>query len=710
MQNPRLALALFIVLVLAVVVIFWCLLRPETHPLLASLPLVVLTFLFTHLWHRRRRQARETLYQQLLRQLPIRLRIRDRRGRLLLDNRPHEQSGLVLQAHLPLERAEPPATLSPISRRAWQGLREVLASGERQEMGIELPASAEHGPQAYRQIFFPVFDGSQRITALGSLLIDESDLRNTANALRALTADLEHQVDARTRELLEAKENAERQAELQAEFMAHLSHEIRSPLSALIGLSHLARRSSRDARLDSYLDKLRKAAEHLLEIVNDVLDFSRLDAGRLPIAQVPFSPTELVWNVVDMISEGAREKGLTVGVELDAQVPSSLHGDPLRVSQILINLASNAVKFTSHGRIDFRMRLLEGGAERVRLRFEVEDSGVGIANEHLGLLFKPFSQLPGHAERSSGTGLGLAISARLASLMGGTLGVHSAPGKGSLFFLELQLRRASSAPAEEPAAAAGDTAQRRFAGHMVLLVDDDPLMREVSAELLQLLGLRVRMAADGQQALDCLRDEADIALVCMDLQMPVLDGLEATRRLRQSWPELPVIAMTGSTRDSDQQACRAVGMNDFLAKPVALDQLARVLERWLPTAPTPVPKAMRSLPLPDIHGLDQAAALERMLGNQPLYLRLLRRFLDENAALPEQLVERMAAGQRAEAADLMHRFKSLAATLGAVELQAQSGRLETVLQAGEDSAEALAAFEAEFRRLYPALRQALEHV
>jgi CheY-like chemotaxis protein/HPt (histidine-containing phosphotransfer) domain-containing protein len=411
-----------------------------------------------------------------------------------------------------------------------------------------------------------------------------------------------------------------------------------------------------------------------------------------------------------MIGEGAREKGLAIGVELDAQVPGSLHGDPLRVSQILINLASNAVKFTAHGRIDFRMRQLERDAERVRLRFEVEDSGMGIAADNLHLLFKPFSQLPGHAERSSGTGtgLGLAISARLASLMGGELGVRSAPGEGSLFFLELELRRCAGVPAE--AGSAGAAAQRRFAGHRVLLVDDDALMREVSAELLQLLGLEVCMAADGRQALECLRTEAGISLVCMDLQMPNMDGLEATRQLRREWPDLPVIAMTGSTRDSDRQACRAVGMNDFLAKPVALNQLMAVLERWLPEPEPETVAVAGDLPLPAIAGLDQAAALERMLDNRALYLRLLRRFLEETPSLPEQLREQLGAGHSGEAVEQLHRFKSLAATLGAVELQALSGRLEGVLQADGDPAEALAAFEAEFRRLYPALRKALEKV
>src|SRR5690606_8087741 len=250
----------------------------------------------------------------------------------------------------------------------------------------------------------------------------------------------------------------------QAEFMAHLSHEIRSPLGAVIGLSHLARRNARDPQLNGYLDKLRKAAEHLLEIVNDVLDFSRLDAGQMPIAQVPYSPTGLVWNVVDMVCESVREKGLALGVELDPRTPVSLCGDPLRLAQILINLAGNAVKFTARGRIDLRLVLLERRGETVRLRFEVEDTGVGTAAEDLPLLFMPFSQLSARTDHSSGSGLGLAISARLAGLMGGELGVRSTPGQGSLFFLELECPVCAARPEVSRGELLGERPLKRLAG------------------------------------------------------------------------------------------------------------------------------------------------------------------------------------------------------------------------------------------------------
>lgn len=704
MQNPWRAMAVLISLAVAGA------LHSESYSMLASLLLVLLTFVMTDRWHRRRRRANETLYRQLLRQLPIRLRIRTPEGRLLLDNRPYEQSVMELQKDLPLSREEPPDSLSPLSRRAWQGLRTVLSTGVRHETSIELSASEQGKALAYRQIFFPIVDTAERITALGSLLIDQSDLNASARALQMLTNDLENQVRERTWQLARAKESAERQAELQTEFMAHLSHEIRSPLSALVGLAHLASRSSRDSRLNDYLEKLRKAAEHLLDIVNDVLDFSRLDAGQLPIARVPFSPGELVWNVVDMIGESAREKGLAIGVELDSEAPTSLLGDPLRISQILINLASNAVKFTRHGRIDFRMRLLSSDEDTCRLRFEVEDSGPGIPADSVHLLFKPFSQLAAPGERQTGTGLGLAISARLAGLMGGQLNVHSEPGEGSLFFLELELARQTGAHPSEAPTPTREREPRRIAGQTVLVVDDDPLMREVSAELLHVLGLRVHLAADGLEALECLRREPSIALVCMDLQMPHLDGLETTRALRRTWPDLPVIAITGSTRDADRHACREAGMNDFLPKPVALPQLEAVLRRWLPELAEPIASARQALPLPDIPGLDQAAALERMLSNQALYLKMLRRFLDDNPALLEQLQALVEAGRLGDAAEQLHRFKSLAATLGAVELQARSARLEAVLQAGGEFSTELAAFEAEYRRLYPALREALAAV
>lgn len=700
---------LALIVVLAGAAALAVLLDTEVPALWIAPPVMLLTFLVTDFWHRRRHQRRETYYRQLLEHLPIRLRIRDLRGRVLTDNRPHERSP-VLQDDLPLDCMELPDTLPPLSRRAWQGLREVRAHGRRTEMSIELPAERAGEVLAYRQIFFPVFDGSRRVAALGSLLIDQSDLYATATALRALTDDLEDQVRERTFQLAKAKESAERQAELQAEFMTHLSHEIRSPLSALIGLAHLASRESRDARLNGYLEKMRKAATHLLDIVNDVLDFGRLDAGRLPVAQIPFSPNELVRNVIDMIGEAARDKGLSIGVELDEQIPNGLSGDPLRISQILINLASNAVKFTAQGRIDFRMLLLNRGSDGVRLRFEVQDTGAGIAAEDLPRLFKPFSQLSARTDRRSGSGLGLAISSRLASLMGGELGVRSTAGQGSLFFLELFCQESTEPPT---AVREGESAERplkSLAGHTVLLVDDDPLMREVTGELLQMLGLHVRVAADGQQALDCLATENGIALVFMDLQMPGLDGPEVTRRLRQRWPDLPVIAISGNTRESDRARCRSVGMNGFLVKPAGLEQLVDTLQRWLPSAPDPQPKATLEPPLPEIFGLDQSAALKRMLGNRSLYLRMLRRFLDENPITPLRLRQLLEDNRPAEAVELLHRFKSLAATLGAVELQALSERFETQVQAGDDHREALEAFATEHERLCSTLQRELERL
>lgn len=713
MQNVRFALVLAVLLTAAFALVLWCWARPDTHPLLAVLLAALLTFAFTYLWCRRRSRINESFYVQLLRHLPTRLRVRDTRGRLVLDNHPGARDAVVLRSNLPLDSDEAPGDLSPVSKRAWEGLREVRATGRRQDMRIELPAGDGRPARAYRQIFFPIRNTRRRIRALGSLLIDESDLHNTARALRALTDDLEAQVRERTRELARAKEAAEHQAELRAEFMAHLSHEIRSPLSVLIGLSHLARRHTRDPRLDGYLDKMRRASEHLLEIVNDVLDLSRLDAGRLPITQVPFKPGELVWNVVDMISESAREKGLAVGVELDEYLPASLHGDPLRLSQVLINLAGNAVKFTAEGRIDLRLRVLEQNNERVRLRFEVEDTGMGIASEDLPLLFQPFSQLAARVDRSSGSGLGLAISSRLATLMGGELGVRSAPGKGSLFYLDVSFRVAGQAGSEEESdPPVGERPFARFAGHTVLLVDDDPLIREVSSELLQSLGLRVRMAADGLQALHCLRSETDIDVVCMDLQMPHMDGLEATRQLRRSWPHLPVIAMTGNTREKVREECRAAGMSDFLAKPVTLEQLMMVLRRWLHDSPSAESEAAvapgQGQPLRDIPGLDQAAALERMLGNQALYVRMLRRCHEEYATLPADLRDMLESGRRDEATELLHRAKSMIATLGAVHLQALAVELEAALLAEREWSAELAAFEAEFTRLHSEVQEALE--
>ena len=677
------------------------------HPVIALIVAAFAQFSLLLLagYRQQRRQAgQDRLYRELLSNLPLRLRVRDCSGHVLIDNFTNEE-GLQLPEYLPLDQPEPPPGLSPISERAWRGLRQVLATGEPLEIAVEQEAPNRPDYRAYRQVFFPIHThaSGDTVGALGSLLIDETDLRRTTHALQALSEDLDGQVRQRTAQLASAMEQAEQAAQAKVDFVTHISHEIRSPLNAVIGLSHLARRACTEPRLDGYLDKILKSGEHLLEIVDDLLDYSKLDAGQMPIEQVPFVPGLLVQNVVDMIWERAADKQLQVGVEIDPRLPAELCGDPLRLAQILINLASNAVKFTAQGRIDLRMRQVAVRDGAVRVRCEVQDSGIGIAEQHLSELFRPFRQLTSATARQhGGTGLGLAICARLAKLMGGELSVSSQLGVGSLFALELDV---PTVPASQPHAQRPVPPVRRAAAH-VLLVEDEPLNREVACELLQALGVRVSLAGDGVEALERLHAHADIDLVLMDVQMPHMDGLEATRRLRARWPDLPVIALTGNLFEAERELCRQAGMDDLLGKPFDPARLAALLDKWLPAAPQAAERPADA-PLTPISGLDQVAALERLLGNRALYRKLLHGFLQESRDIPH-LLRRLLDEQRLEEGEQqMHRFKSLAAALGAVELQRLSGELEHALRHGEPPGARLDAFEAEFARIYQAVQQQL---
>src|SRR5690606_16161368 len=323
-------------------------------------------------------------------------------------------------------------------------------------------------------------------------------------------------------------------------------------------------------------------------------------------------------SVVDIVWERARDKPLQLIVDIDPRLPEQFYGDPLRIVQILINFMDNAIKFTERGRISMRVLLGEAQAERYGLHFEIQDSGVGIPADRLGEIFKPFQQLDDSiTRRYGGSGLGLAICAQLTTLLGGQLTARSELGVGSLFRLSLELEAVTATPGS---AEAGDALRRvSMAGRHVLLVEDDALNREVATEQLSALGLRVSVAVNGFEALQYLASDSSVDLVLMDVQMPVMDGLETIRVLRASQPELPVIALTANNLRGDRERCLQAGMSDYLAKPIDPVQLELLLERWLsqPLAHLPPEQLseQRQQPFPDIAGLDHQAALARLLGN-----------------------------------------------------------------------------------------------
>jgi len=397
---------------------------------------------------------------------------------------------------------------------------------------------------------------------------------------------LEAQVAARTEELAHAKEAAEAASRAKTSFLANMSHEIRTPLNAITGTAHLLRRSGVSLEQGERLNKIETAGQHLLEIINAVLDLSKIEAGKLTLEQTALNVDALVHNVVGMLHDRASAKGLTVHVDL-AELPASLCGDPTRIQQALLNFGTNAIKFTvSGGRVILRTRVVEAVDDSVLVRFEVEDTGIGIPPDKLGQIFRAFEQADTSTTREyGGTGLGLTITRKLADLMGGMTGVSSELGRGSTFWFTARLHRGECA---EPHAEgiSGEEAERslaeRHAGQRILLVEDEEINRDIAVEMLAETGLLIDMARDGVEALERV-GETDYSLILMDMQMPRMDGLEATRRIR-ALPGLartPIVAMTANAFAEDRARCFAAGMDDFVPKPVEPEILFRAVLRGL---------------------------------------------------------------------------------------------------------------------------------
>jgi PAS domain S-box-containing protein len=384
----------------------------------------------------------------------------------------------------------------------------------------------------------------------------------------------------------EAKEVADAASAAKSTFLANMSHEIRTPMNAILGYAHLLGKTPLQPVQTERLGKIEEAGKHLLSIINDILDISKIEAGKLVLEQTSFPLSSIIDHVRSLVAESAGAKGLSIAIDYGA-VPTTLHGDPTRLRQALLNFASNAVKFTERGGITLRARLLERQGEQLLVRFEVEDTGIGIPADACASLFQAFKQVDASTTRKyGGTGLGLAITQRLAHLMGGETGVESEPGVGSTFWFTARLSAGQATiGAESPTLSAPERAIRRHhAGARILLVEDDSMNQEIACELLKETALHVDIAENGRQAV-AKATSTNYALILMDMQMPEMGGVEATTIIRtipdRRWT--PIIAMTANAFDEDRERCIQAGMSDFIAKPVDPEILFNTLAKWLAT-------------------------------------------------------------------------------------------------------------------------------
>lgn len=557
-------------------------------------------------------------------------------------------------------------------------LHRDLLDGKRERYMIDKRILRKDGTAVWARLTVTIVASYRSHPYSIAIIEDITEKKLTELEMAAYRDELEEMVRERTEELRSALQVAEAATLARNEFLASVSHELRTPMNGVLGLTHLALGTNLTSRQRDYLVKIKTAAQDLLGLLNDLLDFSKMEAGRFEHESVPFQIDHLISSVVDLVSVRAAEKNLQFRIHIGDSIPLQVVGDPVRLRQVLMNLVGNAVKFTETGSVTLLVEKKESDSAQIQLEFSIVDTGPGVPSSLRPHLFEPFRQADGSmTRRYGGTGLGLAICKHIVEQMGGTIGLDDTFVTGSRFYFSLPFSMPGDGEAMAEIPALDETAFR-VSGYdtgrtekmplqgKVLVVEDNEINLQVALEMLQSLGLSVDIARNGVEGVQKAAS-GEYQAILMDLQMPLMDGYEASQQIRKRHPETPIVAMTAHATESVKQRCLAAGMNDHIPKPVDPDILYRILSRWLS-----LPARRESMrPTPetfDVAGFDVLSVVQRLDGDVVLFKRLLEYFVRDHIDDALQMEKALEQGDVKTVRHLIHNLRGAASNLSADEI------------------------------------------